>query len=154
VNFLDSARTHGFNSLLAPLRTVTKPIHAAVKDASAAIANSPWSGSTNAMPNTLSNTSIVPPTHRKHPSGGSVPSTPMSAALGPAAQATMPTGSSMGGSSAMGSDGQVGRVPGVGLQGQKMAPGSRINFFERHDRFERESRDQGRPSGFGYGRRG
>lgn len=89
-----------------------KSVHVAVKDALARVASSPWAHYTNGIPVLAPSGGIdnfqgsSAGSVQQHSVFGSVPSTPLSAALGPAARATVPSKSH-----------------------------SRINFFERADKF-------------------
>jgi len=112
----------------AEMKTYMKTIHSSAKGASATITASPWGmyfNPTNPaanveayisrpLPNIMGvagNAFAVQTTGMTQSESGSIPSTPMSAALGPAAQATIPT------------------------KGSQSQSRSGINVFERMDRF-------------------
>ena len=110
---LREARLH--NLVPSDMRHQVRPVHKSATEAATFITNSPWNRLTfEVEPQTQTQTQTQPPSraptpapnghqaHRTHGSGGSnatsssspytpnVPATPLSAALGPAAQATVP----------------------------------------------------------------
>jgi hypothetical protein len=115
-----------------------RPIHQVIKGATTAVQNSPWApymqkynyASNEALPRSQNPGSGATPANitinTNQPNNDSVPSTPLSAALGPAAAAALP------------SKGGMGRPA--------------INFFERADRYASASNQ--RQAEAIYGRRG
>ncbi|KAF2399051.1 hypothetical protein EJ06DRAFT_68924 [Trichodelitschia bisporula] len=135
-SFIEVSKTLGSSQTLGDIKALMKHIHIAVKEASVRITNSPWAAgdaskapSVREVPFSPSASSFIsslsgsmsgnlPPPHMPHNkqgSLGSVPSTPLGAALGPAALATLPN------SQAVRSNAQAG-------------VGGKMNVFERAER--------------------
>lgn len=96
-------------SINPQIKAIMKAIHHAVKETSASISASPWAtylsvkneplGIEHYASRPLPSTMGLPGVHGYHPQNGSlgsIPSTPLSAALGPAAQAAGPGKASSG----------------------------------------------------------
>lgn len=155
------------------VKQTMKPLHLILKkEVSARIKNSPWAvwldgNNIGLGTDQHSSGGIVPAgLHRKNPSGGSVPSTPLSAALGPAVQAAVPALPTLGAPPSsmlqsvppivtVGLTGQGGPMSGSGAIGSARAAASassssRINFNDRFDRYQAQ---QQRPGAGTLGRR-
>jgi len=118
---LDLVANLSLPSITTEIKSLCKPIHNILKEATRSVAESPWA--TAAYDNTRG------PQNGENPNfyaPGSVPSTPLSAAIGPAASAAVNPGPS-----ARERDGPL-----------RTGSSTRINFFERVDEYQRNTQNR------------
>lgn len=119
---VDLVANLGLPSVTNEIKSVCRPLHTVLKDATRAVAESPWAtaayDNTRAPQNSQSSSFYMP---------GSVPSTPLSAAIGPIASAAV----NPGGAGTAGGTERAGPL--------RTGSSTRINFFERADEYQRNT---------------
>lgn len=117
---LDLVANLGLPTVTNDVKTLCKPLHAILKEATRLVAESPWA--TAAYDNTRG------PQNGENPNfymPGSIPSTPLSAAIGPIASAAVNPVTGTGES--------------VRVGPSRTGSSTRINFFERADEYQRNT---------------